>query len=108
MKTTYTIAAIAMFAVMLGMSALAPAMAYHEENPKHKATASQCHYDVVEDIDETLLVDESLESAWIVLHTSSQGSTNGHQKHLDKLVTNDVEALACVTNQDGSVIPIEV
>ncbi len=48
-------------------------------------------------------VDESLESSWIVLHTSSQGSANGHQKHGDELVTNNAESLACVTNQDGTV-----
>jgi len=92
-----------MFAVIMGISTIAPAMAYHEENPRSNATTSQCHFDVVEDDLETD-VDESLESAWIVLHTSSKGSTNGRLKHGDVLVTNDAEALACVANQDGTVV----
>jgi len=103
MRTTLTIAAIAMFAVILGMSAIAPAMAT-PGNPNSNATTAQCHFDVVIDDPDTLGVDESLESAWIVLHTSSQGSTNGHQKHGDKLVTNDDEAFWCVENQTGEIV----
>ncbi len=102
MKTTYTIAAIAMFAVILGMSTIAPAMAT-PGNPNSAATTRLCHFDEVEDDPETEFVDESLDSAWIVLHTSSQGATNGHEKHGDQRINNDAEAVACVTNQDGSV-----
>jgi len=106
MKTTLTIAAIAMFAVILGMSAIAPAMAT-PGNPNSAATTRLCHFDEVEDDPETE-VDESLDSSWIVLHTSSQGATNGHEKHGDQRINNDAEALACVTNQDGTVTTSEV
>ena len=112
MKTTYTIAAIAMFAVIMGMSAIAPAMAYHNGDTRSNATTSQCHFDVVYQVDEfdELILDVNGDpiqddelSAWIVLHTSSKGAEKGHQKHGDLPVTTDAEALACVTNQDGSV-----
>lgn len=48
MKTTLTIAAIAMFAVMLGISAFAPAMADKETAPGQKKVGL-CHYDEDED-----------------------------------------------------------
>ena len=115
MKTTYTIAAIAMFAVIMGMSAIAPAMAYHNEDTRSNATTSQCHFDVVYQTEivegiEVLILDLNGDpiqdddlSSWIVLHTSSKGADKGHQKHGDLRVTNDAEALACVTLQNGSV-----
>ncbi len=61
MKTTLTIAAIAMFAVILGMSAIAPALADREglHNPKTPV----CHFDrdTNDDGDET-----TDDRAWIV------------------------------------------
>ena len=113
MKTTLTIAAIAMFAVMLGMSAFAPAMAYHNGDTRSNATTSQCHFDVVYQVNASgeLILDDNNNpiqdeelSTWIVLHTSSKGAEKGHQKHGDLPVTTDAEALACVTNQNGSVV----
>ncbi len=49
MKTTFTIAAIAMFAVILGTSALAPAMAAPNDNANDKAKAGKisiCHVEI--------------------------------------------------------------
>lgn len=48
MKTTLTIAAIAMFAVMLGVSAFAPVMADKETAPGQNKVGI-CHYDEDED-----------------------------------------------------------
>jgi hypothetical protein len=84
MNKTISLAAIAMFAVIMGMGAFAPAMGA-PGNPNSAATTAVCHYDLVEDDLETE-VDESEESAWIVLHTSSQGATNGHLKHNDMVI----------------------
>ena len=116
MNKITTLSAIAMFAVIMGMSAFAPAMAT-PNNDKSSATTAVCHFFAVYQVDEEgeLILDENDEpildeelSAWIVLHTSSKGAEKGHQKHGDVLVTNDAEALACVTNQDGTVTTIEV
>ena len=101
MNKTISLTAIAMFAVMMGFSAFAPAMAV-PGNENSSATYAVCHYDEVEDNLDTE-VDESLESAWIVLYTSSQGQTNGHLKHGDNEITSEAEAIACVNNQDGSI-----
>ena len=111
MKTTLTIAAIAMFAVMLGMSALSPAMAT-PNNGKSSATTAVCHYFVEYQVDEfgELILDENGQpivdeeaSSWGVLYVSSQGAANGHTKHGDKTITTEAEALACVANQDGTI-----
>jgi len=111
MKTTLTIAAIAMFAVILGMSAIAPAMAA-PNNDRSSATTAVCHYFAVFQVDEDgeLILDENDEpildlelSAWGVLYVSSQGAENGHTNHGDETNLDDDQKLACVANQDGSV-----
>ncbi len=73
MKTTYTIAAIAMFAVILGMSALAPAMAA----PAPKVDI--CHF-----AEEEIIFDGdgnpigSIDAHWKILNVSQNGADNGH------------------------------
>ena len=84
MKKTISLAAIAMFAVIMGMSALFPAMAV-PNNEKSSATTAVCHYVEVEDNPETE-IDESLESEWVVLFTSSNGAAKGHLKHGDNVI----------------------
>ncbi len=112
MKTTYTIAAIAMFAVILGMSAIAPAMAA-PNNEKSSATTAVCHYfaeyvdadgDGIPDLDENgekTLIEE--ESFWGVLYVSSRGAEKGHTNHGDETDLTDDQKIACALNQDGTV-----
>ncbi len=111
MKTTFTIAAIAMFAVVLGVGALSPALAA-PNNEKSSATTAVCHYfaEYVLDADGNPVLDDDGEpiideaaSAWGVLYVSSQGAANGHTKHGDLIITTDAEAVACVVNQDGTI-----
>ena len=88
MKTTYTIAAIAMFAVILGMGVLAPAMATKPDvNGEHKIKF--CHYQEAKEaiIDEDpdsltfgqILV-EAVPEDYIVKETDKKGKMNGHFK----------------------------
>ena len=111
MKTTFTIAAIAMFAVILGMGALSPALAV-PNNEKSSATTAVCHYFEEYQVDELgeLILDENGDpvvdeeaSSWDVLYVSSKGAANGHTKHGDQTITTDAEALACEINQDGTI-----
>ncbi len=83
MNRIQTISAIAMFAVVLGMSAIAPAMA--------KADTPICHYaetefetdpvtgDVILDPDGNPIVLE--EAVWKVISVNSKGAANGHVDH---------------------------
>jgi hypothetical protein len=91
MKTTYTIAAIAMFAVILGMGALAPAMASKPiAGEDHKIEF--CHYqeakpEVIDtDVDsETFgkVLEEAVPEAYVVIETDKKGKMNGHFKNGD-------------------------
>lgn len=89
MKTTYTVAAIAMFAVILGMSALSPALATQPDaDGKHKIEF--CHYqepkpeiidlDPLSDTFGEVLEEEVLE-AYVVIETDKKGKMNGHFKN---------------------------
>jgi hypothetical protein len=86
MKKTYTVAAIAMFAVILGMSALSPAIASKAgdyEDGKHKIEF--CHYqepkpEIVDDVTGEVLEAEVLE-AYVVIETDKKGKMNGHFKN---------------------------
>ena len=104
MNKKISLAAIAMFAVMMGMSAFAPAMAVPKGNSGN-ADTQVCHY-FAEYLDEEETELDLENSAWGVLYVSSQGATNGHLKHGDLPVTNQAEADACVANQDGSVTQV--
>jgi hypothetical protein len=111
MKTTYTIAAIAMFAVILGMSSISPAMA--------KADTPICHY--AETVFETnpdtgaiLLDDEDNpivleEAVWKVITVNNKGATNGHVGHhgpaddqsLKDFVIDDANTATDCTNRNN-------
>ncbi len=74
MKTIYTISAIAMFAVILGMSALAPAMA--AKAPK----VDICHFaeeEIIFDVDGTTPIG-TIDAHWKILNVSQNGADNGH------------------------------
>ena len=78
MKTTYTIAAIAMFAVILGMGALAPAMAAPNDNANDKAKAGKisiCHVELDD------LTTEVNESSVDLINVSVNSAHNNSEKH---------------------------
>ena len=88
MNRILTISAIAMFAVVLGVSAFAPAMAA-PGNPNSKATTQVCHFFEAEFDDDGF---ETSPAQWGVLHTNSNGATNGHViGHGDKLIDDTLE-----------------
>ena len=95
MKTTLTIAAIAMFAVVLGMGALSPAMAAPNDNANDKAKAGKisiCHVEV--DDPETPEDESSVE----LITVSANSAHNNPEKHpLDYAPTTDADGnLTCV------------
>jgi len=89
MKTTYTIATIAMFAVILGMGVLAPAMASKPvAGENHRIEF--CHYQEAKDaiFDEDPLsvtfgevIEEEVLEAYLVIETDKKGKMNGHFKN---------------------------
>ena len=112
MKTTYTIAAIAMFAFVLGMSSISPAMA--------KADTPICHYaETVFEIDpdtNEIVLDDDLnpvvleEAVWKVITVNNKGATNGHVGHhgpaddqsLKDFVIDDVMTGTVCTDRNDS------
>jgi len=98
MKTTYTIAAIAMFAVIMGMSAIAPAMA------DKKGKIYVCHFSEAEFEDGV----EIEPSYWKVIHINENG-WNGHQNHndgeglSDEKGTEDAMIAACERNNSDDI-----
>ena len=93
MKTTYTIAAIAMFAVIMGMSAIAPAMADHKKtdpnNDRSNARTLVCHLFEEETDEEGVTTDAHYDG----LLTNNNGATNGHLDHGDKLIGVGVDEI---------------
>ncbi len=100
MKTTLTIAAIAMFAVILGMSSLAPAMAAGSNGQK----SIICHFEAAY-FDEDLQVDVPEE--WVPINVNNRslpahlGDDNGHEGHGDLVIESDlhvseISADACI------------
>ena len=89
MNKTISLAAIAMVAVVMGMSAFAPAMAV-PPNPDSQAIAGVCH--------------QYSDGTWDVLWLNSSGQANGHMNgHGDVAVADVIEAGYCFDNQDGSI-----
>ena len=89
MNKTISLAAIVMVAVVMGMSAVAPAMAV-PPNDDSEATTGVCH--------------QYSDGNYAVLYTSNAGQINGHTNgHGDLVVSNPIEAGFCVTNNDGTI-----
>ena len=79
MNKTYTVAAIAMFAVILGMSALSPALAAKADK------IWVCHFEDDEEVidpETGLPTGEIIPAHYSVIHISENG-WNGHQNHED-------------------------
>ena len=82
MKTTYTIATIAMFAVILGMSAIAPAMAEkpNAQTGNHKVVI--CHYQEAKDTDRFgVPLETPIPEAYLEIEVDNKGKMNGHFKN---------------------------
>ena len=78
MNTKLALTAIAMFAVILGMSALTPAMAV---KPDTKIWV--CHFAEAEDVlEDGIPTGETIPAHYVVIHISENG-WNGHQNHVD-------------------------
>ncbi len=82
MKTIFTIAAIAMFAVTLGLGLMSPALASQpDENGKHKIKF--CHYqeEKLEIInDDGMVTQFAVPEDYLVIETDKKGKMNGHFK----------------------------
>ena len=90
MNKTISLAAIAMVAVIMGMSAFVPA-AMAKPNSQSSADSGVCHFDT----------DTQL---WEALWVNSNGQLNAHVNvHGDETFSTDAEAAFCVTNQDGTI-----
>ncbi len=104
MNKTISLAAIAMVAVIMGMSAFAPAAMAE----KPEVSQRVCHLD--HDVDGDGIKDEgAFDIAWVALIPNSHGAVNGHVNgHGDTLINDDDEAFWCVDNQDGTVVETAV
>ena len=100
MNKTISLAAIAMVAVIMGMSAFAPD-AFAKQNKPH-VVDDVCHFDRDVNNDGDITTDDM---AWIVLSPNTHGAQNGHVNgHGDKVVITEGEAFWCVDNQDGTIV----
>jgi len=77
MKTTYTIAAIAMFAVIMGMSALAPAMAVKADK------IDVCHFSEEEIEIDADGVETIIPAEWKIINISGNAEKAHVGKHTD-------------------------
>ena len=105
MKTTYTIAAIAMFAVILGMGTLASAMAAPHDNANPKAKVGKvtiCHWqEEVLDDPITTDVNEYEAAEWVPINISRNAEKAHVGVHTDgsdydvELSQEDIDADVC-------------
>ena len=114
MKKLTTLAAISMFAVIMGMTAIAPALATPKGN--NGTDTIVCHYFATYemDADGNLVLDEDgnpivipEESEWNLLYVDNPGAVNGHVKHGDSIYQDGADDLdSCYANQDGTFSPL--
>ncbi len=81
MKTIFTIAAIAMFAVTLGLGLMSPALASQpDENGKHKVEL--CHYQEEKTTDRFgNELEIPIPEAYLPIEVDNKGKMNGHFKN---------------------------
>jgi len=80
MNRILTISAIAMFAVVLGLGMLSPAMAAKpDSNGDHKVVI--CHYQEAETIDNGDGTFTDIPEAYLVIEVDKKGKMNGHFKN---------------------------
>ena len=114
MNSKLALTAIVMFAVIMGLGVMSPAMAA-PGNPNSKATTEVCHlFEAVEDNPDTP-EDETEPAHWGVLHTSIKGATNGHVNgHGDSLIGDETDPEAdpptiteadCLAQETPELVP---
>ncbi len=91
MNKTISLAAIAMVAVIMGLSAFAPAAMANPNNTHGPASVDLCH------------LDASGTGDWEVI-TKNEHSAAAHERHGDLVVVTAAERLACVVNNDGTIV----
>ena len=95
MNKTISLAAIAMVAVIMGMSAFSPdALAKQSQSG---VTEDVCHFDRDVNDDGDITVDDR---AWEVLSPNTHGAQNGHVKHGDLLVPSEITMELCLAQPD--------
>ena len=107
MKTTFTIAAIAMFAVVLGMGTFAPAMAAPNDNASDKAKAGKisiCHVEL--DDPETPDVDESSVELITVSANSAHNNSDKHPDDYEPFTDENGELTCDVPEPTEPEVPI--
>jgi len=88
MNKTISLAAITLVAVVMGMSAFAPAMAVPNENSS--ADVRLCHLDAESGL-------------WEPISVHGNGAQNGHERHGDFEINSDgSEDLECLSLNMGS------
>ncbi len=93
MNSKLAFTAITLFAVVMGIASLSPAMAA-PNNPQSNATTAVCHlFEEEFDNPETPDVDESTPAHWGELYASSKGAVNGHIKGHGDSVIGDITDL---------------
>jgi len=97
MNKTISLAAIAMVAVIMGLSAFAPAAM--ADRSQAGVQTDVCHFDLDPDSDP-----DTDDMAWVVLTPNNHGALHGHVNgHGDNLINNETEAGLCVSLQTGEV-----
>ena len=93
MNKITTLAAISMFAVMMGMTAFAPAFAVGSNGQK----TTLCHFEAAH-FDEEL--QEDIPDTWSVITINDRALPahmgEGDDEHVDTVITNDDEKAACL------------
>ncbi len=94
MNKITTLAAISMFAVIMGMTAIAPALAAGSNGQK----TTICHFEA-EFFDEEL--QETVPAEYSVINVNDRSlpahlGTDGHEGHGDQLVPSDISADDCL------------
>lgn len=114
MNRILTISAIAMFAVVLGVSAFAPAMATpRDDNGEHKVVI--CHYQEEKTTDrDGNPLDPIIPEAYLVIEIDNAGKINGHFKNdvahhfpVDENDVQDGQGDFEITNDDETNNPTD-
>jgi len=96
MNKTISLAAIAMVAVIMGMSAFAPAALADRPYPGDEKAV--CHFDRDTNDDGDVISND--DRAWEVLTPNNHGASHGHQGHGDLLVPSQITEVECLAQLD--------
>ncbi len=96
MNKTIALAAITLVAVIMGLSAFAPAAMADRPQPGEQTAV--CHFDRDTNDDGDFTLDDR---AWEVLTPNNHGATHGHVGHGDQLIDDDlVPVIGTISTDD--------